>query len=155
VGIANLLAEKISRDTGMSVAEARQRIWLVDSKGLISSSRTGLEHHKLDYAHDVPGATADRAMDLLSAIRTLRPTALIGVSAQGGAFTETIVREMASMNDRPVVFCLSNPTSKSECTAEQAYKWTEGRAVFASGSPFSPVALGDGRTFVPGQGNNA
>jgi malate dehydrogenase (oxaloacetate-decarboxylating)(NADP+) len=155
VGIANLLAEKISRDSGISVSEARRRIWLVDSKGLISSARSGLEHHKLDYAHEVPGATADRPMDLLSAIRTLRPTALIGVSAQGGAFTETIVREMASMNDHPVVFCLSNPTSKSECTAEQAYKWTGGRAVFASGSPFNTVVLDDGRTFVPGQGNNA
>ncbi len=121
----------------------------MDSKGLIVQSRlAALSPQKQPYAH-----AADALPDLLGAVRTLRPTALIGVAGAGRAFTPDILSAMAAANDRPIVFALSNPTSKSECTAEEAYAATDGRAIFASGSPFGPVAL-NGRTLVPGQGNN-
>ena len=90
---------------------------------------------------------------LLKIVEALKPSALIGVSAAAGAFTQPVLEAMARLNPRPIVFALSNPTSKAECTAEQAYAWSEGRAVFASGSPFPPVHL-KGHTYVPGQGNN-
>jgi malate dehydrogenase (oxaloacetate-decarboxylating)(NADP+) len=108
-----------------------------------------LAEHKLPYAHDHASLP-----DLLSAVEALHPTALIGASGQFGAFSQPALSAMARLNDRPIVFALSNPTSKAECTAEEAYAWTEGRAIFASGSPFAPVTLA-GKTYVPGQGNNA
>jgi malate dehydrogenase (oxaloacetate-decarboxylating)(NADP+) len=147
-GIAGLVVSAL-REAGLGEAEARRRCWLVDSKGLVVRSRSGLAEHKLPYAHD-----HEPAPDFPSAVEALRPTALIGVSAVPGAFTETVVRRMAQLNDRPIIFALSNPTSQSECTAEQAYRWTAGNALFASGSPFGPVTL-DGTTFVPRQGNNS
>jgi malate dehydrogenase (oxaloacetate-decarboxylating)(NADP+) len=134
---------------GLSEEEARTRCWLVDSRGLVVKGRAGLAEHKLPYAHDhVP------LPDLLSAIEALQPTAIIGASGQPGTFTQPVLTAMARLNDRPIVFALSNPTSKAECTAEQAYTWTEGRAVVATGSPFAPVTLA-GKAYVPGQGNNA
>lgn len=158
VGIADLVAVSIARDLGVDLEEARSKIWLVDSRGLITSSTrdvSSLEHHKQPYAHSLPSDHASKeSIGLLQAIKMIRPTALIGVSAQGGTFTEEVVREMSEMNQNPVIFALSNPTSKSECSAEQAYTWSDGRAVFASGSPFDDVQLKDGRKFVPGQGNN-
>jgi malate dehydrogenase (oxaloacetate-decarboxylating)(NADP+) len=147
-GIANLIVAAMVGE-GLSAEEARGRCWLVDSRGLVVQSRTGLAAHKLPYAH----AHAPLP-DLLSAVEALRPTALIGVSGQPATFSQPVLAAMARLNERPIVFALSNPTSKAECTAEQAYTWTEGRAIFASGSPFAPVTL-DGRTYVPGQGNNA
>ena len=121
----------------------------MDSQGLVVKSRTGLAEHKLPFAHDhAPVA------DFIGAIRALKPTAIIGVAAVGGTFTQEVVEEMTRLNARPIIFALSNPTSKSECTAEQAYQWSGGRALFASGSPFDPVAY-DGKTFVPRQGNNS
>jgi len=147
-GIANLAVEAMVAE-GVEEAAARQRCWLVDSKGLVVASRTDLGEHKRAYAHaHAPVAT------LLEAVRALRPTAIIGVAAVGGAFDEAIVREMSAINPRPIVFALSNPTSKSECTAEQAYAWSSGRALFASGSPFDAVVL-EGRTYIPRQGNNS
>ena len=134
---------------GMSNAEARARCWFVDSRGLVVAGRDGISENKAPYAHDHPEVTG-----LLNAIEAVRPSVLIGAVGKGGAFTEEVVRKMAEINDRPVIFALSNPTSAAECTAEQCYTWTEGRAVFASGSPFDAVEL-NGQTFVPGQGNNA
>ena len=163
VGIANLVASAIQKETGCTEKEARKKIWLFDSQGLVSSSRTDkLAHHKVPYAHVLSSSSSSSSIPgngsgdlLLDAVKLIKPTALIGVSAQGGSFTQQICEEMAALNDAPLIFALSNPTSKAECTAEQAYKFTNGRAVFASGSPFDPVTLSDGRHFVPGQGNNA
>ena len=148
MGIADNIVAVLMQE-GLSKAEARKRIWFVDSKGLIVKGREGLVEHKLHYAHDhAPCA------DLLSAVKAIKPTMLIGVSGQPRTFTEEIVKTVGSFNKRPVIFALSNPTSKAECTAEEAYKWTDGRAIFASGSPFAPVTL-NGKLHVPGQGNNA
>jgi malate dehydrogenase (oxaloacetate-decarboxylating)(NADP+) len=123
---------------------------MVDSRGLVVAGRKELAEHKRPYAH--PHAPVD---DFLGAVQALQPTAIIGVGATPGGFNEGVVREMARLNQRPIVFALSNPTSKAECTAEQAYAWSDGRALFASGSPFDRVALADGRHFVPRQGNNS
>jgi len=147
-GIADLTVAAMVAE-GMSAADARKRCWLVDSKGLVVKSRTELGAHKLPYAHEhAPIA------DFPSAVKALAPTAIIGVAAVGGTFTQQVVEEMTRINKRPIVFALSNPTSKSECTADQAYRWSGGRALFACGSPFDPVTL-DGRTHVPRQGNNS
>ncbi|HQR28776.1 MAG TPA: NAD-dependent malic enzyme [Anaeromyxobacteraceae bacterium] len=148
IGIGDLVASAMV-DEGATLDEARRRLWFVDSQGLVVRGRSGLAAHKLRFAHDAPGAP-----DLISAIRTLRPTALVGVSTAPKSFDRAVVETMAALNPRPIVFALSNPTSRSECSAEEAYRWSEGRAIFASGSPFPPVQI-DGRTFVPGQGNNA
>lgn len=134
---------------GMNVDEAHQRCWFVDSRGLIVKGRDHLTEEKQRFAHPHQALP-----DLESAIEALRPTALVGACGRPDSFTESIVRKMAEINDQPIVFALSNPTSLAECTAEQAYQWSDGRAVFASGSPFDPVNIG-GKTLVPGQGNNA
>ena len=148
IGIGDLIVEALKAE-GVPEDVARRQCWFVDSKGLVVRSRTDLVEHKLRFAHDhAPVAT------LLAAVEALKPTALVGVSGMPQTFTEPIVRAMAKLNKRPVVFALSNPTSKAECTAEQAYAWSEGRAIFASGSPFAPVTL-NGVTHVPGQGNNS
>jgi malate dehydrogenase (oxaloacetate-decarboxylating)(NADP+) len=115
----------------------------------VVKERSDLQPHKIRYAQEHAFLP-----DLASAVEALRPSGIIGVSGQPGTFTEPIVRMMGEMNDRPIIFALSNPTAKSECTAEQAYGWTDGRAIYASGSPFDPVEIG-GRTLVPGQANNA
>lgn len=148
LGIANLICMQM-KEEGLTYDEAKQRIWLVDSKGLLVKSRTNLTAHKQVFAQDHP-----EMKDLGEIVKTLKPTALLGAATIPQSFTEPIIRDMAEFNERPLIFALSNPTSKAECTAEQAYKWSDGRAVFASGSPFAPVTLGD-KTFYPGQGNNS
>ena len=147
-GISDLLVSAMV-DEGMAEADARRRCWMVDSKGLVVASRSGLAEHKKAYAHDHAPLP-----DFLSAVKALKPTVIIGVGATPGMFTREVIGEMSRLNERPIVFALSNPTSKAECTAEQAYAWSGGKALFASGSPFDPVTY-DGRRYVPRQGNNS
>jgi malate dehydrogenase (oxaloacetate-decarboxylating)(NADP+) len=147
-GIADLVVSAMVAQ-GCAEADARGRNWLVDSRGLVVKDRANLAEHKLAYAHEhAPIA------DFLATICALKPTAIIGVSAMGGAFTCEVLQAMAQLNQRPIVFALSNPTSKSECTAEEAYRYTDGRALFACGSPYPPVKL-NGTVLVPRQGNNS
>jgi malate dehydrogenase (oxaloacetate-decarboxylating)(NADP+) len=149
VGISDLIVSAMVAE-GLTEDEAKRRCWMVDSKGLVVKSRLeSLQPHKLGFAHE-----HEFLPDLMSVIKDLKPTAIVGVSGQPQTFTEEIVKTMAEINDRPLVFALSNPTSKAECTAEQAYSWSDKRAIYASGSPFDPLEI-DGQKFVPGQGNNA
>lgn len=147
-GIAELVVAAMVAEGADPVA-AHRTCWLFDSKGLVVEGRGPLAEHKRPFAH----AHAQQA-DFLAAIRELRPTAIIGVAAIAGAFTQAVVQEMTRLNEHPVVFALSNPTSKAECSAQQAYEWSGGRALFASGSPFAPVTLGK-KTYVSRQGNNS
>jgi len=149
VGIADMICAGIAEEHNMSLEEARRLVWMVDSHGLVSTRREGdLQEHKIPYAQDV-----DPAPTLLDVVKRIKPTVLIGCSGQPRTFTKDVVTAMYAHCPEPVIFALSNPTSKSECTAEEAYTWTEGNAIFASGSPFRRVRLG-GRIFIPGQGNN-
>ncbi len=148
IGIGDLIVEALKLQ-GVPEATARQQCWFVDSKGLVVKSRTDLVEHKLRFAHDHAPVKS-----LLEAVEALQPTALVGVSGMPQTFTEEVVRAMARINQRPAIFALSNPTANAECTAEQCYTWSEGNAIFASGSPFAPVTF-NGITHVPGQGNNS
>ncbi len=148
IGIGDLIVEALKAE-GVAENAARKQCWFVDSKGLVVRARTDLVAHKLRFAHEhAPVA------NFLGAVEALRPTMIIGVSGMPQTFDEPVVRAMARLNERPVIFALSNPTSKAECTAEQAYQWTHGRGIFASGSPFAPVTL-NGVRHEPGQGNNS
>ncbi|XP_073445761.1 NADP-dependent malic enzyme [Dendrobates tinctorius] len=149
MGIADLIVMAMEKE-GKLTNEAIKKIWMVDSKGLIVKGRSSLTHEKERFAQ--PHAEMKNLEDV---VKEIKPTALIGVAAIGGAFTEQIIKDMAVVNKRPIIFALSNPTSKAECTAEQCYRLTEGRGIFASGSPFDPVTLPDGQTLYPGQGNNS
>lgn len=148
IGIGELLVTAMER-SGMSHEDAMKRCFFVDSKGLIVKGRGHLNAHKEPFAHEAPPL-----VNLLEIVDYVKPTALIGVSGQPNTFTEHVLRHMAALNERPIIFALSNPTSKSECTAEQAYQFTDGRAIFASGSPFPPVTF-EGKTIMIGQANNA
>jgi malic enzyme len=157
-GIANLLVSALS-DAGLSYEEARRRICTVDSRGLVTEARPEMEDFKATYARTVDEVANYTCRDpahitLEETVRNFAPTLLIGTSGATGLFTESVVRAMAAVNDRPIVFPLSNPTSKSECTAEEAIRWSDGRAIVATGSPFDPVVY-RGRTHRIGQGNNA
>jgi malate dehydrogenase (oxaloacetate-decarboxylating)(NADP+) len=147
IGIAGLLTRAMVH-AGLSEAEARRRSWLFDVDGLVQSERTDLTTYQAPFAHDHPPAH-----DFAALIEELRPTAIIGVSTVGKAFDRRVIEAMGRVNERPIIFPLSNPTSHAECTAQEAYTWTDGRAVVATGSPFGPVTVGD-QTLVPGQGNN-
>jgi len=147
-GIADLCVAAMQEE-GLSPAKARNKCWFVDSQGLVVKSRyETLANHKLPYAHEHKSI-----QHLIDAVKELKPTILIGVSAQPATFTEEVIQYMSKINNRPIIFALSNPTSKSECTAEQAYTWSNGAAIFASGSAFAPVQF-NGKRIVPGQGNN-
>merc|ERR1711936_593016 len=151
LGIANLIAMAMEKREGVPHGEALKKIWLKDSRGLVVKDRPsgGISDHKAPFAHE-----HEPMSDLGDIVKTLRPTVLIGAAAIPNVFTAEIIRDMATFNTNPVIFALSNPTSKAECTAEQAYVHSDGRAVFASGSPF-PTYHGFGKTYEPGQGNNA
>merc|ERR1711936_1570112 len=151
LGIANLICLALEKMEGISFKEASKKVWLKDSRGLIVKDRPegGISSHKAPFAHEhAPMAELD------AIVKELKPTVLIGAAAIPNVFTPEIIKDMATFNKQPVIFALSNPTSMAECTAEQAYVHSEGRAVFASGSPF-PAYEGFGKKYEPGQGNNA
>jgi len=149
VGIADMICTGIAEESGISMEKAREKIWLIDSHGLVTSRRKDkLQTHKVPYARD-----EEPIEGLLKAVQKIQPSVIIGASGQGRTFTREVIEALSQINERPVIFALSNPTSKSECNAEQAYAWSGGKAIFASGSPFDPVRL-DGKFFIPGQGNN-
>ncbi len=149
VGIADSISAGMRDSEGVSLENARKQFWFLDSKGLVCNSRgDSLAEHKIPYACD------DEYLEtLLEVVKRVKPTILMGLSGQPGTFNEEVVREMAKHVEKPIIFALSNPTSKAECTAEQAYEWTDGKAIFASGSPFDPVEY-NGKKLIPGQGNN-
>lgn len=150
IGVADCIVSIMERH-GMTKEEARRRFYFVDTKGLVTSNRGDkLQSYKLPYARS---DFSQQYSSLLDVVKAVKPTGLIGLSGTPRAFSEEILTELAKHSDRPIIFSLSNPTSKSECTAEQAYTWTDGRCIFASGSPFDPVDY-KGKTFYPGQGNN-
>src|SRR5271163_2521586 len=146
-GIAELISEAMVLE-GLSIDQARGRHWLFDINGLMVSSRTDLADFQKPFAHAHPPVST-----FVAAVEAIKPTGIIGVSTVPKLFNQPVIEAMARINERPIIFPYSNPTSRSECTAEEAYKWSAGRAVFASGSPFPPVQV-DGKTLVPGQGNN-
>jgi len=146
-GIAELISLAMERE-GMDLAAARQRNALFDINGLLVTSRTDLADFQKPFAQEHAPIS-----NFAEAVEALRPTGIIGVSTVPKLFNREVIEAMAKINEHPIIFPYSNPTSRSECTAEEAYRWSDGRAVFASGSPFPPVEI-NGRHFVPGQGNN-
>src|SRR6266436_7921761 len=146
-GIAELISQAMAK-AGMDIHEARRRNALFDVKGLLVTSRNDLADFQRPFAQDRPPSST-----FVEAVKALKPTGIIGVSGIPKLFTREVIETMAEINQRPIIFPYSNPTSRSECSAEEAYRWSDGRAIFASGSPFPPVEIG-GKHFVPGQGNN-
>lgn len=146
-GIAELMVTAFCA-AGLTEKQARKRLWLVDRQGLLVASRKNIKPRIKPFAHDC------QAFSFLGAIDHIKPDVLIGATGVAGTFNEEIVAEMAKIHERPVIIALSNPTSHTECTAEQAYQWSDGRVVFASGSPFAAVEF-NGKLYKPAQGNNA
>jgi malate dehydrogenase (oxaloacetate-decarboxylating)(NADP+) len=147
IGLANLLCSALVAQ-GMTLKDAQSRIYMFDVHGLLESTRKDLVDFQKPYAHQHAPTR-----DFVAAIESIRPTTIIGVSTIGGAFTQRVVECMSRINDRPVILALSNPTEHAECTAEQAYTWSKGKAIYAAGVQFPPVHY-DGQTFLPGQANN-
>eukprot|EP01012_Entosiphon_sulcatum_P034347 TRINITY_DN43557_c0_g1_i1.p1 TRINITY_DN43557_c0_g1~~TRINITY_DN43557_c0_g1_i1.p1 ORF type:complete len:621 (+),score=162.40 TRINITY_DN43557_c0_g1_i1:70-1932(+) len=156
LGVANAIYTGMVKE-GATPAVAADNVYLVDVNGLVGQSRLNEVHPLLQKFAKFEGLESQYQLlhgdNLLEVIRKVRPHALLGLTGVGGVFREDVVRLMAQLNPRPIIFPLSNPTSRAECTAEQAYSWTDGRCIFASGSPFQPVELG-GRTYNPTQSNN-
>jgi len=157
-GISDLIVAAM-REDGLSEEEAIRKIWTVDSRGLCTKDREGLDDFKLKFARSAEeiesyACNNRTAISLEETVENVKPTILIGTSGSPGMFTESLVRKMAAINERPVIFPLSNPTSKAEITPENALQWSEGRAIVATGSPFDPVVV-NGRRYRVGQGNNA
>ena len=147
IGLANLLCSALVEE-GLTLEQAQSKVYMFDINGLLESTRTDLVDFQQVYAHK-HAATRD----FVAAIESIRPTTIIGVSTIGGAFNQNVIETMSSINERPVILALSNPTEKAECTPEQAYTWSKGKAIYASGVQFPPVHFG-GRTYLPGQANN-
>ena len=147
IGLANLLCSALV-DQGMSLEDAQARVSMFDVNGLLESTRTDLVDFQRPYAHQ-----HSPTRDFVAAIESIRPTTIIGVSTVGGAFSREVVEAMSRINERPIILALSNPTSCAECTPEQAYTWSNGKAIYAAGVPFPPVQF-KGQTFIPGQANN-
>ncbi|MCH4025525.1 MAG: NAD-dependent malic enzyme [Acetobacter fabarum] len=147
LGTADMLISALKQE-GISEQEAIERITLMDVNGLLETSRTDLSPQQKRYAKAMPPSR-----DLLATIKAIKPTVLIGVSTSGGAFTQEVVETMSALNERPIIFPLSLPQKNAECTAEQAYEWSQGQALFAAGLQFPEVEM-NGRTFYPGQANN-
>ncbi|WPU91588.1 NAD-dependent malic enzyme [Mucilaginibacter sabulilitoris] len=147
IGIADMLVQRLQKEA-LAAEVAYERIYMFDNKGLLVTSRSDLTAYNQKFAHD-----QEPSDSFVDTIKNIRPTAIIGVSTIAGAFTREVIEAMSAINERPVIFPYSNPTSHSECTADEAYNWSKGKAIFASGSPFPPVIY-NGKTFIPGQGNN-
>ena len=147
IGLANLLCSALV-EQGLTLEQAQSRVHMFDVNGLLQPSRTDLVDFQMPYAH--PHAPCN---DFVEAIKDLKPTTIIGVSTIGGAFTKEVIEAMCANNKRPIILALSNPTEHAECTAEQAYSWSNGQAIYAAGVQFDPVTL-NGITYLPGQANN-
>src|ERR1700726_807735 len=147
IGLADLLCSALVAQ-GMSLKEAQARVYMFDVNGLLEASRPDLLDFQKPYAHKHAPTR-----DFVAAIESIKPTTIIGVSTIGGAFTQKVVEAMSRINERPVILALSNPTEHAECTAEQAYNWSKGKAIYAAGVQFQPVRY-SGKTFLPGQANN-
>ena len=147
IGLADLLCSALVAQ-GMTLEDAQSRVYMFDVNGLLESSREDLVDFQKPYAHQHPPTK-----DFVAAIESIKPTTIIGVSTIGGAFTQKVVEAMSRVNERPVILALSNPTEHAECTAEQAYTWSKGKAIYAAGVQFAPVHY-NGQTFLPGQANN-
>jgi malate dehydrogenase (oxaloacetate-decarboxylating)(NADP+) len=147
IGLANLLCTALVAQ-GMTLKDAQSRVYMFDINGLLEPTRTDLVDFQMPYAHSHPPTR-----DFVAAIESIKPTTIIGVSTVGGAFTQQVVETMSRLNDRPVILALSNPTEHAECTPEQAYTWSNGKAIYAAGVQFPPVHF-NGQTFLPGQANN-
>ena len=147
IGLADLLCTALVGQ-GMTLKDAQSRVYMFDVNGLLESTREDLVDFQKPYVHR-HGSTKD----FVAAIESIKPTTIIGVSTIGGAFTQKVVETMSQINERPVILALSNPTEKAECTPEQAYTWSKGKAIYAAGVQFAPVHYG-GHTYLPGQANN-
>jgi malate dehydrogenase (oxaloacetate-decarboxylating)(NADP+) len=147
IGLANLLCSALVAQ-GITLEEAQGRVYMFDINGLLETTRTDLVDFQMPYAHQHAPTR-----DFVAAIESIKPTTIIGVSTIGGAFTQKVVESMARINERPVILALSNPTEHAECTPEQAYNWSKGKAIYAAGVQFAPVRY-NGRTYLPGQANN-